>query len=84
LAEANSGAVQASAEGGNASTHLFALSGASDNMPLRSGGEAAGKGQAWTLKIAGELHLEWSLHPRGGPEKPKAMDQNHGKELRPL
>jgi len=53
-------------------------------MPLRSGGEAAGKGQAWTLKIAGELHLEWSLHPRGGPEKPKAMDQNHGKELRPL
>jgi len=63
---------------------LFALSGASDNMPLRSGGEAAGKGQAWTLKIAGELHLEWSLHPRGGPEKPKAMDQNHGKELRPL
>lgn len=44
-------------------------------MPPRSGGEAAGKGQAWALKVAGELHPEWSLHPRGRPEKPKAVDQ---------
>ena len=38
----------------------------------------------WTHKVAGSLHLEWTLHPRGRPEKPKAMDENHGKELRPL
>jgi len=30
------------------------------------------------------LHLEWTLHPRGRPEKPKAAVQNDEKELRPL
>jgi hypothetical protein len=29
----------------------------------------------WTLKIAGDLHLEWTLHPRGRPEKPKPVHQ---------
>ena len=38
----------------------------------------------WTLKVAGKLHLGWTLYPRVRPEKPKAVGQNHGKELRPL
>lgn len=38
----------------------------------------------WTLKVADKLHLEWTLHRRGRPEKPKAMDRKHGKKLRPL
>jgi hypothetical protein len=36
----------------------------------------------WTLKLAGDLHLEWTPHPRGRSENPKPVDQNQGNEQR--
>jgi putative transposase len=38
----------------------------------------------WRMKVAGALHLEWTMHPRGRPEKPKREDGSNEKELRPL